>query len=195
MWETWVRSLGWEDPPEKGKATYSSILAWRIPWTVESMRSQRVGHDWVAFTVILLLFSHLGLAQNLWTIPHFIQNSVSFFVTNEIIYDALESFFLFSYYSIKISNLWPTGRGPALLVPSSPPVEQENKHGYHTCPWEDGDCKALQVLSKVTCEHRMNHCPGAAVGEGHDVCGLGQMPFYSETTTAKPYTHPETIYG
>ena len=34
MWETWVRSLGWEDPLEKGMATHSSILAWRIPWTV-----------------------------------------------------------------------------------------------------------------------------------------------------------------
>ena len=34
MWETWVRSLGWEDALEKGKATHSSILAWRIPWTV-----------------------------------------------------------------------------------------------------------------------------------------------------------------
>ena len=33
MRETWVRSLGWEDPLEKGKATHSSILAWRIPWT------------------------------------------------------------------------------------------------------------------------------------------------------------------
>ena len=33
MQETWVRSLGWEDPLEKGKATHSSILAWRIPWT------------------------------------------------------------------------------------------------------------------------------------------------------------------
>ena len=32
-WETWVLSLGWEDPLEKGKATHSSILAWRIPWT------------------------------------------------------------------------------------------------------------------------------------------------------------------
>ena len=32
MRETWVRSLGWEDPLEKGKATHSSILAWRIPW-------------------------------------------------------------------------------------------------------------------------------------------------------------------
>ena len=34
MRETWVRSLGWEDPLEKGKATLSSIPAWRIPWTV-----------------------------------------------------------------------------------------------------------------------------------------------------------------
>ena len=34
MWETWLRSLGWEDSLEKGKATHSSILAWRIPWTI-----------------------------------------------------------------------------------------------------------------------------------------------------------------
>ena len=33
MWETWARSLGWEDPLEEGMATHSSILAWRIPWT------------------------------------------------------------------------------------------------------------------------------------------------------------------
>ena len=35
MWETWVLSLGWEDPLEEGTATHSSILAWRIPWTEE----------------------------------------------------------------------------------------------------------------------------------------------------------------
>ena len=34
VWETWIRSLGWEDPLEKGKAPHSSLLAWRIPWTV-----------------------------------------------------------------------------------------------------------------------------------------------------------------
>ena len=34
VWETWVRSLGWEDPLEKGKVIHSSILTWRIPWTV-----------------------------------------------------------------------------------------------------------------------------------------------------------------
>ena len=48
MRETWVQSLGWEDPLEEGMAIYSSILAWRMPWTEEpgglqSMGSQRVG--------------------------------------------------------------------------------------------------------------------------------------------------------
>ena len=42
VWETRVRSLGWEDPLEKGKATYSSILAWRIPWTVESDTTEQL---------------------------------------------------------------------------------------------------------------------------------------------------------
>ena len=45
MWETWVRSLGWEDLLEKGMATHSSILAWRIPWTIQSMGLQRVERD------------------------------------------------------------------------------------------------------------------------------------------------------
>ena len=43
--EMWVPSLGWEDPLEKGRATHASILAWRIPWTVQTMGWQRVGHD------------------------------------------------------------------------------------------------------------------------------------------------------
>ena len=48
--ETWVRSLGQKDPLEKEMATHSSILAWEIPWTdgpggLQSMRSQRVGHN------------------------------------------------------------------------------------------------------------------------------------------------------
>ena len=41
MWETWVQSLGWEDPLGKGKVTHTSILAWRIPWTVQSMGDAR----------------------------------------------------------------------------------------------------------------------------------------------------------
>ena len=51
--ETWVQSLGWEAPMEEGKATHSSILAWRIPWIVQSTGSQRVRHDWVTFTYSL----------------------------------------------------------------------------------------------------------------------------------------------
>ena len=50
MWETWVRSLGREDPLEKEMATHSSTLAWKIPRTedpdrLQSVGSQRVGHD------------------------------------------------------------------------------------------------------------------------------------------------------
>ena len=45
VWETWVLFLCWEDPLEKGKATHSSTLAWRMPWTVYSIGSQRVRQD------------------------------------------------------------------------------------------------------------------------------------------------------
>jgi len=50
VWETWGQSLGQEDPLEKGMATRSNILAWRIPWTEEpgrlqSMGLQRIGHN------------------------------------------------------------------------------------------------------------------------------------------------------
>ena len=51
MWDTWVQSLGQEDPLEKGMATHSSILAWKILWTedpggLQSMELQRNGNDW-----------------------------------------------------------------------------------------------------------------------------------------------------
>ena len=54
MQETWIRSLGWEDPLEKGTAIHSSILAWRIPWAQEpgglqSMGLQKDGHNWATF--------------------------------------------------------------------------------------------------------------------------------------------------
>ena len=51
IWETWVLSLGWEDPLEEGMASHSSILGWRMPMDREepgrlwSMESQTVGHD------------------------------------------------------------------------------------------------------------------------------------------------------
>ena len=61
LWETWIRSLGWEDSLEKGKVTHSSILAWRIPWIEEpgglqSMGSQRAGHgERLSLTQTILL--------------------------------------------------------------------------------------------------------------------------------------------
>ena len=59
MWETWVWSLGWEDPLEKEMATHSSILAWRIPWMEELGGLQSTGHkesdttEWIHFLCIL----------------------------------------------------------------------------------------------------------------------------------------------
>ena len=69
MRETWVQSLGWEYPLGKGKATCSSIPAWRTPWTVESMGLQRVWHAWVTFTFTetgsgKLASSHLVAKEN-----------------------------------------------------------------------------------------------------------------------------------
>ena len=65
MWKTWVQSLGWEDPLEKGKATHSSILAWRIPWTVESMGSQRVVREYHILKSIHLLMD-IYIASTFW---------------------------------------------------------------------------------------------------------------------------------
>ena len=52
MQETWVQSLGWEDPLEKETATYSSILAWRIPWTIQTM-----GMDLGQVSICILVLS------------------------------------------------------------------------------------------------------------------------------------------
>ena len=61
MLETWVRSLGWEDPLEREMAIHSRTIAWKIPWTEEpgrlqSMGSQRVRHDWAtSFSLFFIL--------------------------------------------------------------------------------------------------------------------------------------------
>ena len=64
-WETLVRLLSWEDPLKEGLATYSTILAWRIPWTGEpgglpSMGLEQGGHDQVTNTHIQLKIHHTG---------------------------------------------------------------------------------------------------------------------------------------
>ena len=74
MGETWVWSLGWEDPLEKRKATHSSILAWRIPCTIQPLGSQRVRHDWVNFTTapiaFLIVLNKPLLVICHWSFPH-----------------------------------------------------------------------------------------------------------------------------
>ena len=62
MWETWVWSLGEEDPLEKEMAIHSSTIAWKIPWTEEPGRlqstgSQRVGHDWAKAINLISIIS------------------------------------------------------------------------------------------------------------------------------------------
>ena len=66
MQETWVRSLGWEDALAKGMTIHSSILTWMIPWIEEpgrlqSMGSQRVGHDGVTNIFTFLPYAKLCL--------------------------------------------------------------------------------------------------------------------------------------
>ena len=72
IWETWVRSLGQEDPLEKEMVTHSSILAWRIPWMEEpgglqSMGSQRVRHDWTTS----LSLSHVRRGKGALWVPFY----------------------------------------------------------------------------------------------------------------------------
>ena len=66
MWETQVRSLGWEDPLEKEMATHSSTLAWRIPQTVQSRGSHTVEYDWATNT--FTFFFHVLLIGGEWNI-------------------------------------------------------------------------------------------------------------------------------
>ena len=82
MWETWVRSLGWEDPLEKGKATHCSILAWRIPWTVHGVAKNQTLTERL-FTLERLPLSFFtstfltGTQANLEFLQHVIHSALS----------------------------------------------------------------------------------------------------------------------
>ena len=100
MWETWVRSLGWKDPLEKGTASCSSILTWRIPWTVWSMGLQRVRHSWVTFTFTLLILKDE---------PHYI----FFFLMCSL--SKLFAGSLYHFYSFYLRKSWGKKRHAYLL--------------------------------------------------------------------------------
>ena len=86
MWETWVRSLGWEDPLEKEMAIHSSILAWRIPWMEEpggpqSKGSQRIGHNWAtSLSLSLLTLLPLPILICLVVFLHSTYHYLTFFI-------------------------------------------------------------------------------------------------------------------
>ena len=78
--ETWIQSLGREDPLEKRMATHPNILAWRIPWAEEPGRlhptgSQRVRHDWVTNTFTLMYGQ--GLPSRWFSLTHFISRGLA----------------------------------------------------------------------------------------------------------------------
>ena len=117
MWETWVQSLGQEDPLEKEMEIHFSILAWRILWAEEpdGYSPQRVGHDWVTKTFTSLTYSTgfiLGMQHSdliYWEmiittkflfIPHHHQWFFSHFFKNWSIADL--QYYLFQVYSIVI---------------------------------------------------------------------------------------------
>ena len=124
MWETWVWFLGWENPLEKGTVTHSIILSWSIPWTIQSMGSQKVGHNWATFTFVV---NYLLLLNNylIWNFPYSyyqcnfclfirhwhnsLQEGIHFrkvlsFPTNE--FKVFPKFLVFSL-SVMSSSLWP----------------------------------------------------------------------------------------
>ena len=79
MWETWVQSLDWEDPLEKGMAIHSGILSWRIPRTVKFMGWQRVRHD--RATHFQGTLSHMPQAKinKTWNRSNTVTNSIKIF--------------------------------------------------------------------------------------------------------------------
>ena len=127
MQETLVWSLCQEDPLEEIKATHSSILAWIIPWTeepggVQSMRSHRVGHDWVTKQILLhgissVQFSSVQLLSHvrLFATPWIAARQLSLSITN-----SQSSLKLTSIESVMPSSHLILCR-PLLLLPPTPP--------------------------------------------------------------------------
>ena len=67
MWETWIQSLGWEDPLKKGTATHSSILAWRIPCiVVHGVAKSKNKNNLLRKVALFFFFSHFGDLFNAW---------------------------------------------------------------------------------------------------------------------------------
>ena len=123
--DTWVQSLGWEDPLENEIATHSSILAWRIPWIEDPCRlpstgSQRVRHDWIISTFSF----HTLIWDHFW-----VNYMLPILLMGRLVMVCQFSSVQFSH-SVVSDSLWPHGLQHArLLCPSPTPRACSN-----SCP-------------------------------------------------------------
>ena len=116
--ETWVQSLGWEDPLERGKATHFSDLAWRIPWTEEpgglqSTGLQRVRHDWATKP-------WPALSTYMWIDDYSKIDSSSYSFLQWFITECCTRFLIL--HSKILSFIHPTWNSLHLLTPNSQPI-------------------------------------------------------------------------
>ena len=116
MQETWVWSLGWEDPLEKGMTTHSSILAWSIPWTLKSMGSQRVGHNWVTSTFTFHFHSFNATSSSCISIL-----LSPFCLTSEVIISLAYAYYRW-LYCCSVSKLCPNLLQPCGLLACQMPL-------------------------------------------------------------------------
>ena len=119
MQETWVQFLGWEDPLEKGTATHSSILAWRSPWIVWSMGSQRVRHNWVTFAYTFNFYNHCLLIDEFssFTLMKW-RNRFNYFHLISCHWLSLP-FYPFLGFCCSVTKLCPTLCDPTDWIPQS----------------------------------------------------------------------------
>ena len=167
--ETQVRSLDQEDPLEKGMATHSSVLAWRIPWTEEpcglqSTGSQRVRHNWAANTFTTYSSSSLCLAVSWLT---FWSPRVVVFCSGTLLQQRMSWDMLSCCISQSLEFLGCT-------IPKEPACHCRKCKGHGSSPWVG------KLLSRRACQPT----PGFLSGESHGQRRLeGNSPWGCKSQT------------
>ena len=157
MREAWVRSLGQEDSLEKEMATHSSILVWKIPWTEEpgglqSMGSQRVGHDWATSLSLNLLIGYISCSLKL-TIVVYLTTNPSYLMFRISLKNRNVWAGLGQYHSIPLAMSLKT-----LRVLESIHIMEVSLLGPWSLPLSILLC-AQSVLTAEDCITRVSHLP------------------------------------
>ena len=171
MQETWVWSLGWEDPLEKEMAIHSSTLAWKIPWMEEpgrlqSMGSQRAGHDWATSLCIVALQCYVGFcctmkclscvlcAKSLRSCPT-LYDPVDYSPPGSSVHGILQAGILAWFAMPSSRELSNPGIEPVSLT--SPVLA---RGFFSSCPAREGQLDVVvQPLSHVHLQHARPPCP------------------------------------